>query len=775
MDYSVDKYSLLPAITFGDFSKEEIYEFFRVTKVGAQNQQRAKMADDNPFSLKKHSVSDENILSTDSSEFSTGKSDLDANPFSLKNTVSDEIVVYSKDSSASIAGHVNTLHLSSSQPSVAGPSKQNININCGNQDDGKSKSTGKHDDRSSTSPGSAEDMETEQSSGSVSQPNLAKSSKSNNVFHTPVSSTSKFTVPLSSPSSIKRRTRASARALENNNNGAPISISKSKSSVHSASKEKSEKNEKKKNLKSSVSKLFTLDDHVDLSQLVSTQSENLGLKVVIRKHGTVHTASHVTIGPKQINTNLGQNTGQISVSKLRDPAPVCLQNTSPVAGSPAPLEQRTNRRSSRGQSSSRDKTPANSGHVLSSNSDNSGPSGILSIRDNMPTHTPRTLISNILNKRIASNDEISVSGSDSNHSDIISNHLRKIRETASKNAFSLQPGPSGIQNFPKSSTIISQNLQVTRDENTRTVNFGSDQTQVKVTTSKRHLIKNWGSYKETISHNPFKVISNINPVDPKNPVNQSNTRSNLLQAPIKGVFKGAEAVLNEYTTSLSKEMVTKLHVQQLDSQLEENLYPNWCVTYKPPPTLITNEDKVAKIVQTRERLAREMLRTNLTLYQELLSEHEENSENLVSTLQDIYKTTAAKNYNLNLALDIATSKATKERTKKLNELEKIMTAIRQAPLAALWQGIPEDYDRPDAAIRIANRATRSPNNAPRNNRPQNQNVPRSRPQNRSNTPSANNRDRSSSNKPFNKKRKDQLSRYVENAVNNAINRKLNNM
>ena len=144
-------------------------------------------------------------------------------------------------------------------------------------------------------------------------------------------------------------------------------------------------------------------------------------------------------------------------------------------------------------------------------------------------------------------------------------------------------------------------------------------------------------------------------------------------------------------------------------------------------------------------------------------------------MQAIYKTKPAENYSLTLALDTATSKADKERSKKLTELNKIISAIRQAPLAAIWQGIPEDYDRPDAAIRVPRTANPGPSNQQRNNRGQNQNVPRSRPQNRPSGPVNNNRNRSTSAKPFNKRRKDEISRFVNNAVNNAINRKFNNM
>ena len=292
-------------------------------------------------------------------------------------------------------------------------------------------------------------------------------------------------------------------------------------------------------------------------------------------------------------------------------------------------------------------------------------------------------------------------------------------------------------------------------------------------------MQDWATYLETINKNPFSQ-SNLNTPQSPQPIvaNQNISLSSTLQANNPpGVFKQAEPVLEGYQITLSKELCIKLHVQQLRAQLKYRFYPNWSVSYKPPVTLINDEEKVKTLVDIREKLARIMLETNLKFYEQLLVEMEETNASTVESLEAMYKTGGAKEYSLKQALEKCRTYAEDQREKKLGELTKIMEAIRQAPLAALWQGIPEQFQRPTGATRVP---PPNPNPAPavagpsfqqkkgknKNNKSKNWNN-RSRPQNRPAVQPPRNRSTSAA-PTMSKKRKDEISKYVAKAVETTV-------
>ena len=759
MDYFVDKHSLLPVITFGDFSKEELFHFFRYKSTRSPVVKGASK---------------------------TNMADHDDNPF---------LPLVNKDSSDSLVGHVDSLNLTSTTsfpdlPSTSGTSSQVVNRNQNN--DGEDKSKSKHSpnpfDRPAAeenSPMDQESTDTVSSKNSVSSLSPTENTGSTGLFVTPTASASmsNLSSPGASPLAKKRRTRSSTRRPSLNSSGVVL-----RSATNSKlSKDKVPSPE----LRQKLANMFTISD-MDLSQLVATQSDTTGLKVTIkRKKPTSTRSKNVQKGSKNQNPdNISGHSG------LRTPTGVCLQPQAPVA----PLPQRTNRRSRNRSTDTPEQYSAGSAapnHVLSQASAISDTSNHVESDDSVisgtiahvgsskqkqkhkqndtdhPVLLAPTPNSNILNKRLSSHHS-SVGDLSPNNSDIISNHLRIIRQAVEQNAFDQENPVPSTSNFN-----FSQDFQITATENSRKIKNSKNNSSIK--NSKKQNIKDWATYTHSINVNPFDQVASTSTsphVSSKQPVRfQTNPlfSSSTQVANKPGVFKQAQPVLDEYKVTLSKELCLKLHTQMLETQLERRWYPNWSVTYKPPPAIINTEQKVNKLVETRENLAREMLKTNLEFYEQLLSEMEAINSSSIDSLEAMYKTDRGKAYNLDEALEKCRQFADDQREKRLDELTKIMEAIRQAPLAALWQGIPEEYNRPAAAVRTppppridsgpSKKKQSKPNN---NNNWKNQNA-RSRSTNRPSGSQPRNRSTSrSNNNNYNKRRRDEISRYVAQAVTKTV-------
>ena len=766
MDYFVDNNPLLPVIIFGDFSKEELSQFFRVkaTRSPVVSKGDSKMADDNPFSP-----------------------------------------LAQKDSNDSLVEHVDSLNLASSTsfpalPSTSG-SGQMVNRNQNNDGDDQNKKSSNPfqpvamQQQASQDPSPMDHDSTEAvSSTNLSYINSRTSDQtdSNGLFITPTTSASKFNFTGSgaSPSASKRLVRSSTRAQTLSHSGVILRSSK----VQKNSKNKVQDQDPK--LKQNLENMFTLTD-MDLSQLVATQSDTTGLKLTIRRKEVTSTRSSIDLqGPRLQNPD---NTS--GHSGLRDPANVCLQKQNLVA----PLPQRTNQKARSRSTSTPEPTSGVSAaqtHVDSRRSATSDSSSHVDLHDSVfsgtvvggskQTNTGKqkqkqsddvillssTPNSNILNKRLPSqHSSTSLDDNISNHSEIISTHLGIIKQATERNAFTNlnHKDPNQDPNF-------SQDLVITATDNSRkiskknNVNPPSAQNAQK---NGRELLKDWTIYQQSINNNPFSQIqqkSNDSSSPPtRNPVRfQTNSVHSISTQGnnAAGVFKQAAPVLDEYKVTLSKELTLKLHVQMLESQLQYRWYPNWCVTYKPPPTLINSEDKVRNLIEIREKLARTMLETNLQFYKELHSEMEAINASSVESLEAMYKTGHGKAYSLENALEKCRIHANDQREKKLDELTKIMTAIGQAPLAALWQGVPEQYERPSGATRVppphrveAGPSSKNTFKKNKNNKLNKNN--RARPTTRPSGPPQRDRSASRGNN-YNKRRRDEISRYVAQAVEKTV-------
>ena len=95
-------------------------------------------------------------------------------------------------------------------------------------------------------------------------------------------------------------------------------------------------------------------------------------------------------------------------------------------------------------------------------------------------------------------------------------------------------------------------------------------------------------------------------------------------------------------------MVTRLHVQQLEIQLLE--------------------ENVQDLVRIRTELATKMLESNLDFYRSELDELMAQNEDLLTTLNAIYKTPKGLGFNVNQTLDDATISANRQHDKNLLNL-----------------------------------------------------------------------------------------------------------
>ena len=712
MDNFVYKTSVLPEITFGDFSEQELSQFFRSKgeAVASNAHDCFKMADD-------------------------------GNPF---------IELATRDSSGSITDQVNDLRItrSSSFPELStkpiyrykyynsnfSADKFHVNKNKNNPAPGTSKeypgASGSKDENPFDFVQPADDMEVDEpkqvglnDKSIIESPKISK--KDSKIR-------SRLATPLGSPMLTRRLTRSSSQSKTHEHNGPPSGvILKSKSNAKCVQSKNSDQ------LKQNLDNIFKLND-LDLSELVSSQSESNILKLTIRRQSTGNLPRSVSA------TNLGPNLDPKSST------PVCLQNK-PVVNKPVvkPQVQRANNNSPR---------PPPETHES-----NSGASGNNSHVD-LGQGSSETLFvtPSIANPNINLNARLPLQSP--RDTDDLKQHqqqLLNLRASADMVSFSISPQPSTSDS--KNVLNLSQQLTVRFTDNSRHVSSKNQKLSKEMYT--------WDFYRKTMHINPFTMPEDPTVQDPKNPKNQENSKnmpknksrtksilglpnfsdqpseSNLLpnsdnSSTPQGkrqekVFGPAEAMLEDYASSLIKEMSLRLHVNMLTVQIDKNLFPNWIAVYNPPPNLVTTQEKANELVEFRRYIAIQMMNTNLELYQKSLDETVSNNGDTVRSLQAIYATPAADDYSLKFALDQATETATLEKAKKFKELSKIMMAIVAAPEAALWKGISGEFERPSRAIKQQNNApgqSNSPNFKNQGQKKQNQNNQNFQKQNKSPNP-----------------------------------------
>ena len=341
---------------------------------------------------------------------------------------------------------------------------------------------------------------------------------------------------------------------------------------------------------------------------------------------------------------------------------------------------------------------------------------------------------------------------------------------------------------------FSQEIRVRFNDQNREISVMSKNKQLNQNPKSKDVMT-WDFFQKTKNINPFTIDKTPNNLPQKSSVSSkipTRTTANSAittfspQAPTnKKIFGPAESLLEDYKIGLSQEMSLRLHVNLLDVQIGNGLYPNWVASYNPPPNLITNQNIAEDLVEKRRSLANIMLETNRDYYKRQLAQTVEENDSLTSSIKALYREPNAAGFDLNFALNSAVEDATLAKAKKFEELDRILTAIRAAPEAALWIGISNEFERPPRAQKP--NSTNPPNPAPSNNTNQVQNRPNqqvrsqntnrggvgprsSRPTNRPNNNKNFQRDRSQSAKGKNNKRRKQqdLATKIGFAVQSVI-------
>ena len=772
MDNFVDNHFLLPEITFGDFSRDEISQFFRLERAGSNvNISNMATIDDNPFLQQNESnsslteqVGNLKLHLTKSTSFPNLSSIYKPNKSSL-----DIQFIGANDNKNNPGTSKESQPAASTSPTPgtsAGASGSSVNPFASSEDDELL-------------------MDIEDNSDQVGLNELSKIVSHKNLITPKIKpkNTSKLPLPhFGSPVSLKRLTRASARLPAAEFSGVVL-----------RSKSKTKSIDKNKKLQQNMSNLFNLD-HLNLTQLVSTQSETNALKLTIRRRSidggenlrsfSDTNLAKVNFGHSEPTTpqDVLSETPRLRKKPRSDRAPnnVC---------SDQPKPQRSNTRPTRRATATREAQSNASG--VSADSRLGSPTNLAS------TPITETPGSSILNKRIEHpvspiliNDS---NNSFSNNSSHTNDLLTKLRESVDNMKFDPTPQPSTSKNILN----LSKQLTVRFNNATREVsinNKGNSKVSKKPLDPKQ--VKTWDFYQKSKDINPFvslvdegtqHVVGQTSPIQPRLADNSTNIATNIdtslpsLQVPknkIKKIFEPAESILDSYKTSLANEMTLRLHVNMLDVQIANDMFPNWAVSYNPPPNLINTMQKALDLVEKRRELAVIMMKTNRSFYKRMLDETVEANDSLVSSLRAIYREKVAVGFDLDFALNTAVEHATDAKASKFDELNVIMNAIRAAPEAALWLGISSDFERPPRAQKVSSNPKPTPPNSPNirakknaaNNSPGGQAQRNPRPPSRQQYKNYY-RPRSTSKggpKKSNKRKRDDLATRIGNAVQSAI-------
>ena len=247
-------------------------------------------------------------------------------------------------------------------------------------------------------------------------------------------------------------------------------------------------------------------------------------------------------------------------------------------------------------------------------------------------------------------------------------------------------------------------------------------------------LQNWEDYVKSTEQNinPFKVNVNNGTV-PKTSQSPSLLSTND-SIPILSlqdrldirIYQPALLVWRELRNMLGREVVLRLRLNSLEAIIAEQLYPNWCVSYCPPPGLITTQAQAVEVVALRRTMARMQMELNQQLIRNELSSLGDRISALKTSMAAIYHTPMARDYDLDQAINGAVYLANRERSKQFAEICRRMSAIRVAPEEALWRDLPDFVELPARAIRPAEQAPPNSPNQGGSRRPRQQTPNRSR-------------------------------------------------
>ena len=231
-------------------------------------------------------------------------------------------------------------------------------------------------------------------------------------------------------------------------------------------------------------------------------------------------------------------------------------------------------------------------------------------------------------------------------------------------------------------------------------------------------LTDWSAYIDSISANPFgknnfaqktKNIPSTSPNTLEGVLSKSKNRQitvtndgtisvSIQDRPNAPIYDDAMSIWRDFRNALAKDVTYRLRLNHLETMLADGLVPAWTVSYDPPSGLLTNATQAELVVEVRKKIWEEQLSCTMELTRRELEKLGTRVAQLKDNLHALYQLEAAADYSFDAAVNAAVVQADKTRMNIYNDLSRRITAIREAPQAALWLGIPDDIPRPENAI-----------------------------------------------------------------------------
>ena len=233
----------------------------------------------------------------------------------------------------------------------------------------------------------------------------------------------------------------------------------------------------------------------------------------------------------------------------------------------------------------------------------------------------------------------------------------------------------------------------------KTNNLITTKTTVKLSCDSLPSLTSWDSYLKSHDSNPFSMEKNTNALSNLTvKVNTNNVKvnkatnisTNLSQDQMsEPIYGDAMSIWRELRNALTRDVVLRMRLRNLQTMLTDSLVPKWSVTYNPPPGLLTNPAQCEHVMNVRRQIFQMQMECTIYLTERELEALKEKIEDLKNSLYALYQTKRGKQYNYQAALNQAVIQADRQRRATFEELSKRLSAIRQAPEEALRQGLPD--------------------------------------------------------------------------------------
>ena len=155
----------------------------------------------------------------------------------------------------------------------------------------------------------------------------------------------------------------------------------------------------------------------------------------------------------------------------------------------------------------------------------------------------------------------------------------------------------------------------------------------------------------------------------------------------------------EGITHLTKKIQFEIRVAYNEKLLTTDHFRGWAVTFNPPLNLLTSVRAIESTVGFRYEQSKNFIRMINDLMREESDRLTNEIQVTLASLECHYHEEAAKDYNIQEALDALETLMTRAKQKEEDELSKRYDQIHQAPLEALWLNLPEGTTLPPGAIR----------------------------------------------------------------------------